>query len=301
MPPSAWMPHASGLAGNSAIPLVSQGGKNNDNFSGLMAPTAHLAHASYTRQVMASWGEVLARSRFMKLTAGSEIPEHVDFNYHWYSRVRIHIPVITNTKVNFRCDTQSIHMQPGDSWIFDSWRRHSVTNDSDMDRVHLVIDLAGSARFWQMVRRCESRMGESQGEEKLIGWVPNETPEFRCEKFNVSPVMAPGELDALVKDLVVDFEKSSANPPALLASYRNLLLDFSRDWRELWSQYGYEEKGIEQYRGLIETLKGKLHPQRRALVTSSNDLGVNPIIIQRILSAALAPEELAAFSPTDPL
>jgi len=80
--------------------------------------------------------------RLMRLNAGCEVSPHVDFNYHWYSRVRIHIPIVTNPQVIFYCGDQQIHMQAGECWIFDSWRRHKVINSSDQDRVHLVIDTA---------------------------------------------------------------------------------------------------------------------------------------------------------------
>lgn len=296
MPPAAWMPHASGLAGNSAVALISQGGGDNNEFAGQMGVTPHLQGAPYTRQVMASWGEVLARSRFMKLEAGSEVSEHVDFNYHWHSRVRIHIPVITNPMVSFYCGDEQLNMRQGESWIFDSWRRHRVLNESDEDRVHLVIDLAGSSRFWKMVRRAQQAKVSTNTPGSLLDWKPDEHPPLRYEKFNIAPVMSPGELEALVGDLVRDFESAKTNPSELVASYRNLLEDFARDWRELWSLYGPGKDGWAHYQGLIDSLRGRLHPKRRALVTASNDLGVNPIIVQRILNAALAPDQYQAFN-----
>ena len=59
MPDSAWMPHPSGLEGNSAVALISRSGGDNNDFSGVMSPTPHLLHAPYHRQVMASFNEVL--------------------------------------------------------------------------------------------------------------------------------------------------------------------------------------------------------------------------------------------------
>ena len=61
-----------------------------------MQETGHLKACPYIRQAIASFGEVFGRSRLMKLGTGSEVSQHVDFNYHWYTRVRIHIPIITN-------------------------------------------------------------------------------------------------------------------------------------------------------------------------------------------------------------
>ena len=39
MPATAWMPHPSGLAGNSALALISRDGTDNDEFDGAMAAT----------------------------------------------------------------------------------------------------------------------------------------------------------------------------------------------------------------------------------------------------------------------
>ena len=152
---AAWMPHPSGMAGNSAVALISRAGGDNDDFSGAMAVTPHLERSPYHQQVMASFNEVLSRSRLMKLAAGNEVASHIDFNYHWYSRVRIHIPLITNPDVLFSCGDEQVHMQTGECWIFDSWRRHQVVNGGTEDRVHLVLDTSGSSRFWQMVRDME--------------------------------------------------------------------------------------------------------------------------------------------------
>ena len=65
-----WMPHPSGLPGNSAIALISSGGGDNNSFEGEKHPTPHLARCPYMQQVMASFGEVLSRSRLMRPGAG---------------------------------------------------------------------------------------------------------------------------------------------------------------------------------------------------------------------------------------
>lgn len=300
LPASAWMAHPTRMIGNSAVALISRNGDDNDEFAGRMSPTPHLAGCEYLQQVMASFGEVLGRSRVMKLAARSEVSTHVDFNYHWYTRVRIHIPVITNPQVTFYCADQALHMQAGECWIFNSWRRHRVTNDSDEDRVHLVLDTAGSSQFWAQVRDMEQldpRADRETLEQRMVEvpYRPGAAVDIPVERYNIAPVMAPGEVDALVRDLIAEFQGHSANDPALVERYIDLLLGFARDWRQAWLLYGYEADGLEYYRGLIERLQGALHPDRRALLTGSNEIGVNPIIVQRILRAALAPDQLAYF------
>jgi len=298
--PSVWMPHPSGMRGNTAVALISQEGKDNHGFGGTMKATPHLEKCPYHQQVMAGFDEVLARSRLMKLEAGCEVVTHVDFNYHWYSRVRIHIPVTTNPDVIFYCGDRRLHMKAGECWIFDNWRRHRVVNDGTDERIHLVIDLAGSSRFWHMVRQTEQagiheNIGASDQTIRHVPYIPGKEVKIRTEKYNISPVMPPGEIDALVSDLIRDFEACLHNDPRLVEKYRILLEDFARDWREVWHLYGMQSAGIPGYRRLIDGLYHRLHPDRRALVTASNEIGVNPIIVQRILRSALAPEQYEPF------
>lgn len=292
----AWMPHPSGLAGNSAVALIARDGGDNHDFTGRMAVTPHLERCPYHQQVMASLDEVLTRSRLMKLDAGCEVSEHVDFNYHWYTRVRMHVPVITNPDVQFYCGDEVIHMRAGECWIFDNWRRHRVINGGSKDRIHLVIDLAGSSRFWHMAGLMQDFdiHGDDPRLEDVIRMVeydPDRTVEIKTEHYNIAPVMAPGEVDALVADLARDFEAHPDNNPELVARYRTLLADFASDWRVTWLRFGQEREGMPRYRQLIERTARQLHPDRQALVTASNGIGVNAVIMQRILRACLALEQ----------
>ena len=289
--PHRWMPHPNGLPGNSAIALISSGGGDNDSFEGEKNPTPHLEECEYMRQVMASFGQVLSRSRLMKIDAHCQLNLHVDFNYHWFSRVRIHIPVITHASVIFHCGQQRLHMQAGECWIFDSWRRHMVVNPSTQDRVHLVIDTCGSSRFWDMVRSVEhSDPSETAANAEFLPFEPGRSAALRTERFASLPVMAPGECSALIEDLIADFEGNPDNDPRLVAAYARLMRDFASDWRELWLLYGHRPEGLGYYRALIAKTRRKLHPDRRALTARSNDIGVNAIFAQRVLNAALAPD-----------
>ena len=291
LPASTWMAHPSSLPGNSAVALISSGGGDNDSFEGEKKPTPHLGGCEYLRQVMASFGEVLSRSRLMKLDAGAEVSLHVDFNYHWFSRVRVHIPIITNESVIFHCGPEQLHMRAGECWIFDSWRRHRVVNPSTRDRIHLVIDMAGSSRFWGLVRRVENHDPLQTGAQaRFVAFEPGKAVDIRTERFASLPVMAPGECTALVEDLIADFSANPGNDPHLVAVYAALMRDFSADWREAWLLYGHRADGLAHYRALIETTRGRLHPNRRALTASSNGIGVNAIFAQRVLNAALAPD-----------
>ena len=209
----AWMSHPSRVEGNTALALVSRNGGNNDDFDGAMRTTPHLANCPYIQQVMANFEEVFGRSRLMRLAPGSEVSSHIDFNYHWYSRVRIHIPIVTNPNVTFFCGNEQINMQAGECWIFDSWRRHNVVNAGTEDRTHLVLDTAGSSQFWDIVRRSTDF---DEASIKYIPYDPDKQVKVLTENYNISPVMSPGELDALVNVIVSDFEHNPKNDPDLL-------------------------------------------------------------------------------------
>ncbi|NND81811.1 MAG: aspartyl/asparaginyl beta-hydroxylase domain-containing protein [Gammaproteobacteria bacterium] len=292
---SCWMAHPNRLGGNTAVPLVSQGGQDNDEFSGRMLPTPHLLRCEYIQQIMAQFDEVFARSRLMKLAAGAEVSPHVDFNYHWYNRVRIHIPVITNPDVIFYCGEDQLHMQAGECWIFDSWRNHNVINRSPHDRVHLVLDTAGSAAFWQRVRAMQA-MDNDEVEAQNIAYQPGLKVQIKTERYNVAPVMAPGELEAIARELTADFRANPDNDPTLVTKYAALLSDLAKDWRQTYLQYGFESAGLPHYQALLNRCVQSMDKNPRALVVASTNVGVNPIIMQRILRAALFPDQRAAFS-----
>ena len=233
---------------------------------------------------------MLSRSRLMRLEPGAEVSTHVDFNYHWHNRVRIHIPIITDPRVTFNCGPESIHMGQGECWIFDSWRRHSVVNGGSEPRVHLVIDTCGSSSFWEMVAGIESlSFEEVSGKATFYEFDPARIVELKTEKYSSSKVMSPGECEYLVEDLIADFVANDENTPELVSRYIRLLRGFHQDWRVHWMQYGEEKEHLHRYQSLIETVRSQLDPDMRAVVTGSNKIGVNPIFVQRVLRAAIAP------------
>ncbi len=293
-PDEHWMAHPSRLTGNSALPLVSVNGQDNDDFSGPMDETPHLQKCPYVRQIMSEFDEVIARSRFMRLAGKSEVSQHVDFNYHWYSRIRIHIPVITNPEVIFHCGDEAIHMAAGECWIFDSWRLHQVVNSSEQSRIHLVIDTAGSGEFWRRVRALEA-IRNDEVVANFVEFHPDNLVDIKTERYTVSPVMAPGELEALVLELLEDLRANPENDTDLLALYDSILTSLAKDWRALWLHRGWEAQAVGEYKSLLEQTAAELHPKPRALVTASNNVGANPIIMQRILRAALFADENQRF------
>ena len=200
MPPEAWQAHPLGYRGNTAVPLVSVRGEANDFFAGPMAETPWLKQSPYFRQVLASFRVVFGRSRLMGLGAGSEVPRHSDINYHWFSRVRIHVPVITFPEVEFHCAGEMVHMAAGEAWIFDNWKIHRVVNPTERKRIHLVADTVGSSAFWDMAQAAMDAADAGAGPEaRRVAFDPDSNPVLEVESVNTPDVMHPGEMEVLIE------------------------------------------------------------------------------------------------------
>ena len=79
--------------------------------------------------------------RLMKLKTGATIKEHRDHEMSYEEgEVRFHIPVFTNNNVHFILNDERVIMQEGECWYLNLSLKHSVRNEGDCDRVHLVID-----------------------------------------------------------------------------------------------------------------------------------------------------------------
>ena len=65
---------------------------------------------------------------------------HTDFVQFEPATPRAHIPIVTNEDVFFMSNGEEIHMEMGYMYLFDNFKTHSVSNYSDKERIHLVID-----------------------------------------------------------------------------------------------------------------------------------------------------------------
>ena len=88
------------------------------------------------------------RVRLMKLEAGTIIAKHtdkVDKDIKSGRIVRLHVPVITNKNVKMFSwlsgGLAEFHMAKGECWWLDVSLPHKVENNSETDRVHLVVDI----------------------------------------------------------------------------------------------------------------------------------------------------------------
>ena len=185
----------------------------------------------------------------MRLDAGAEATAHVDANYYWSQRVRVHIPVETTPGVRFLCGDAEAHMAPGEVWIFDTWRQHNVLNPPGTRRIHLVVDTVGSDAFWARTRDP----GEPPS---VVAYVPGKDPPLTMETINFPVVMSPYEFNAIWAGLRDDAAAANANSPLteVIAAIDVEVRRVQLDWRAAWAAHGDASEGWPKYAVLIRTL-----------------------------------------------
>ncbi|HYG47287.1 MAG TPA: sulfotransferase [Allosphingosinicella sp.] len=277
LPESAWLPHPNRIPGNDAVPLVTPGGRITDRFEGPMAPTEHLLKCPSITQAMAEIGGVWGRSRLMGLGPGAQVPAHVDINYYWRTHLRIHIPIITNPGVLFTCGEETVHMAPGEAWVFDSFRMHNVQNRGTEKRIHLVLDTVPGEELWSLIDEAQGTGAPSTRPVKRSE--PAERPIDRLffEQLNTPGVMSPWELRchiAFIRELVV--------PHGQVEPVFKRLDRFAQGWASVWARFGDSGDGTTEYQRLIAEVKRDLQPLGAAELVLSNEVPVNVALQEMI-------------------
>ncbi|WP_425637556.1 aspartyl/asparaginyl beta-hydroxylase domain-containing protein [Algoriphagus yeomjeoni] len=131
----------------SVIPLTAQPGVTHPIQMAAAIPgdydfvaTPFLELCPYIKSVLACFEAEKCSVRLMKLTSGSEIKEHRDYDLD-EGEVRVHIPIFTNEKVSFFVNNTKVKMQEGECWYLRLSDPHRVINEGESDRIHLVLDL----------------------------------------------------------------------------------------------------------------------------------------------------------------
>jgi hypothetical protein len=117
--------------------MVSAMPDNLENYKDTIA----LEQCHYFQQVIAKFNCQKEAIRLMNLPPGKIINTHTDPDCGYEDGVfRIHIPIMTNDKVYFVLNDQTLSMKAGEVWYTNVNLPHSVANNGQSNRVHLVID-----------------------------------------------------------------------------------------------------------------------------------------------------------------
>jgi hypothetical protein len=272
--------------GNSALTLVTtHGDPDSDELTGPMRPTPALEQCPYLMQVLENLGATWGRTRLMRLSGQAEVRAHVDINYYWRERMRVHVPIATTPSVRFQCGDGEVNMAAGECWIFDTWRRHRVLNGSNDTRIHLVADTVGGERFWDLLAQARppDQRGADWQPQRFAAQAGRAPAVLDFESINAPAVMSPWE----VREHIV-FLLGEAVPDPRLGPIQQALLRFARRWQALWAAHGDSGEGLPRYRRLLDGIRGELDALGAGQVGLKNELGFLQVLGAHVLEMAVA-------------
>lgn len=129
-----------------SIALMSVNGKSDNiyafNFdSKEIIATDVLNSCLYFKEILDSFHFEKAAVRLLNLAVSAQIKPHSDHCLGYEDGFfRLHIPIITNPDVIFILDDNRLVMNEGECWYINANFTHSVANNGNEDRIHLVID-----------------------------------------------------------------------------------------------------------------------------------------------------------------
>lgn len=279
LPPSAWTPHPTGFVGNEAVRLITPNGEDTDDIEGPMAATDSLNRCDYVRQIMAEINGVWGRSRFMGLAPGREVPPHIDIHYYWRTHLRIHIPVITNPGVLFTCGDETVHMEAGSCWVFNSFLRHDVQNKGDAQRIHLVLDTVGGGILPDLMSAAE----EGSTEPRLLRPGSRRGDGLVFENVNSPKVMSPWEMRCHLA-----FIREQAGTDPRIVQALNKVESFVDAWAAAWARFGTDDEGRPIYQRLLQGIRADMSAMDVAALEMPNEVFLGRILEQLIFYFALA-------------
>jgi hypothetical protein len=286
IPSGAWRRHPKGYPGNDALPLITtQGDPDSDARDGAMGPTPHLQACPYLMRVLEALGATWGRSRLMRLSGDAEVNAHVDTDYYWRDHMRVHVPIVTQPTVRFRCGAEETHMAAGECWVFDTWSLHSVHNDAARARIHLVADTVGGDGLLTLMEQGRSPR------DARPDWAPRRAslPEGRpsglaYESRNVPVVMTPWELRDHLGFLMS--EVAPGHPQA--GAVGQILNRLRVNWHALWARSGDDAAARPDYAALLAGAWPRLEALGVNAIPLANGMSLGLCLRALIFESALA-------------
>lgn len=231
--PADLLPYRAGALGSAAIPLVSPGGAPTHDFSlaGPARPTRALASCPHLEDILIQLGAPVARSRLVRLAARTSAELGVEWNYHWFRRLPICIPIQTDADVTLQCGDEVAHLAAGEVWIFDNSLPYALHNRSALDCVHLVVE----------TRALADR-----------GALPSRALNLEPYRFEV---LTPHELAALTRDMLADPESEALPNGARLA-----LSESAKRWEAAFARFGHAPQGELAYQDILLDIREQILP-----------------------------------------
>jgi quercetin dioxygenase-like cupin family protein len=108
---------------------------------------------SFVEQLVKRMNGASGRAVLTQLRPGGTIHPHIDDRLYWLLRDRYHLVVKSSAGSYFKAGGEEVRMQEGELWWFDPTVTHSVHNDSDEWRIHIVADIMSPHSFGSFCMR----------------------------------------------------------------------------------------------------------------------------------------------------
>jgi hypothetical protein len=113
------------------------------SYVGRPTPTAQLlpnALEFVQRQLRQLHGRS-GRAVIVRLKPHGHVYEHIDGGLYYDLRYRCHLILHSVAGSRLRAGNEEVRMREGEFWWFDNQQPHDAVNESDEDRIHLIMDV----------------------------------------------------------------------------------------------------------------------------------------------------------------
>ena len=105
-----------------------------------LSPNFPLAEV-FIEQLVLSMKGAMGRAVIARLRPQGTIHPHIDDRLYWLLRDRYHLVLKSVAGSHFKAGGEEVRMQQGELWWFDPTVEHSAYNDSEEDRIHIIVDI----------------------------------------------------------------------------------------------------------------------------------------------------------------
>ncbi len=104
--------------------------------------SSHFPLASaFVDQLVRSMDGAMGRAVMTKLRPHGTIFPHTDDGLYWLLRDRYHLVLKSAAGSHFKAGGEEVRMREGELWWFDPTVPHEAFNESDEDRIHVIVDV----------------------------------------------------------------------------------------------------------------------------------------------------------------
>jgi hypothetical protein len=97
--------------------------------------------SAFVDELVASMGGRMGRAVMANLKPHGSVYLHTDDGLYWLLRDRYHFVLKSVAGSRLRAGGEEVRMQEGELWWFDPTVPHEAFNDSDENRVHIIVDV----------------------------------------------------------------------------------------------------------------------------------------------------------------